>query len=110
MASELAGVSEERVFAMDDEASWSPRLRAVLSFARKLSLRPAAMEGADIDALRPWLTEPQIVELCLAICRYNTMNRLADAFGVPLEGENVFAPEPDAERHESEDATPALRR
>jgi len=59
-----------------------------------MTLDPSGITGADIGALREHLNDPQIVELCLAICRYNTMNRLADAFGVPLERENVFAPPP----------------
>ena len=92
MTSELAGVPEAAVYAIEDRSGWDPRRAAVLAFARKLTLDPAGIARADVDALRPHLTDAQIVELCLAVCRYNTMNRLADAFGVPLEQENPFAP------------------
>ena len=63
-------------------------------WTRKVSREPASITRGDVDALRPYLEDAQIVELVFAVCRYNTMNRLADAFGVPLERENVFAPPP----------------
>ena len=94
MTSELAGVPESKVLTIDDPVRWDARQRAVLPFAKKLTLRPAEVDREDIAALRVHLSDKEIVELCLAICRYNTMNRLADAFGVPLERENVFAPTP----------------
>lgn len=96
MTSELSGVPETAVLRIDDPSRWDARRRAVLPFARKLTLRPADVDRRDVDALRAHLTDAQIVELCLAVCRYNTMNRLADAFGVPLERENPFAPPEDA--------------
>jgi len=90
--SELAGVPEDAVLRIDDPARWDARQRAVLPFARKLTLRPAEIDRRDVETRRAHLTDTRIVELCLAICRYNTLNRLADAFGVPLERENVFRP------------------
>jgi alkylhydroperoxidase family enzyme len=90
MTSELAGVPEHAVLSI--EADPDPVREAVFAFARKVTLEPASVRRGDVDALRPHFTDAQIVELVLAICRYNTMNRLADAFGVPLEKENVFAP------------------
>lgn len=90
MTSELAGVPEHDVLCIEESAD--PKRQAIFRFARKVSREPASVTREDVDALRPYLTDPQIVELVFAVCRYNTMNRLADAFGVPLEKENVFAP------------------
>ncbi|HEX5138252.1 MAG TPA: hypothetical protein VFY93_14845 [Planctomycetota bacterium] len=90
MTSELAGVAEHDVLCIEESAD--PRRQAIFGFARKLSREPASITREDVDALRPYLKDAQIVELVLAVCRFNTMNRLADAFGVPLERENVFAP------------------
>lgn len=98
MTSELAGVSRDEVLKIEDPARLDPKRAAVFAFARKVTRDPAAVRREDVDALRPHLTDAQIVELVLAICRYNTMNRLADAFGVPLERENVFAPAPGRRR------------
>ncbi len=90
MTSELAGVAEHQVLCI--EQTTDPRRQAIFAFARKVSREPASVTRADVDSLRPYLKDAQIVELVFAVCRYNTMNRLADAFGVPLEKENVFAP------------------
>ncbi len=94
MTSELAGVPEHDVLCIEESAD--PMRRAVFAFARKVSREPASVTQEDVDSLRPYLNDAQIVELVFAVCRYNTMNRLADAFGVPLEKENVFAPAPKA--------------
>lgn len=90
MTSELAGVAEHQVLHIEETRD--PKRRAIFSFARKVSREPASITQEDVDSLRPYLKDAQIVELVFAVCRYNTMNRLADAFGVPLERENVFAP------------------
>jgi len=90
MTSELAGVAEHDVLCIEEASD--PQRRAIFAFARKLSREPASITRGDVDALRPYLEDAQIVELVFAVCRFNTMNRLADAFGVPLERENVFAP------------------
>jgi hypothetical protein len=93
MTSELSGVPEHEVLRIEQAAD--PMRKAIFAFSRKVSREPASVTRADVDALRPYLNDAQIVELVFAICRYNTMNRLADAFGVPLETENVFAPAPE---------------
>jgi alkylhydroperoxidase family enzyme len=88
----LAGVPEHEVLSIEEPGRLDPLRAAVFAFARKVTREPASVQEADVDALRPHLSDAQIVELVFAICRYNTMNRLADAFGVPLEEDNVFAP------------------
>jgi hypothetical protein len=95
MTSELSGVPEHEVLRIEQAAD--PMRKAVFAFSRKVSREPASVTRADVDALRPYLNDAQIVELVFAICRYNTMNRLADAFGVPLERENPFEPAPEPE-------------
>jgi alkylhydroperoxidase family enzyme len=94
MTSELAGVSESDVLRTIARARDDPRRDAVFAFATKLTRDPATIARADVDRLRRFFSDAQIVELTFAVCRYNTMNRLADAFGVPLERENVFASPP----------------
>lgn len=92
MTSELAGVAEQDVLCIEETRD--PKRAAIFAFARKVSREPASITREDVETLTPYLNTAQIVELVFAVCRYNTMNRLADAFGVPLEKENVFAPPP----------------
>ncbi len=92
MISEVAEIPESEILTLDDPLTEDARRRATFSYARKLTLTPAEIRRRDVDALRKHFSEKEIVELTFQVCRYNTMNRLADAFGVPLERENVFAP------------------
>jgi alkylhydroperoxidase family enzyme len=89
---ELAGVPRESVLDVGSPDETDPRRVAVFSFARKMIASPPAVTRADVDALRPHLTDRQIVELALAVCRYDTMNRLAEAMGASLESENLWRP------------------
>ena len=91
-SSAVAGVSEKHVFETESPERLDARRKVVFPFARKLTRAPSKITREDIDALRKEFKDKEIVELVFAICRYNTMNRLADAFGVPLEAVNVFAP------------------
>lgn len=88
---ELAGVPAERVFAMADETKWDEKRRAVFAFASAMSASPPRVSREHVDALRAQgLSDRQVVELAYAVCRYDTMNRLAEAFGTPLERENLW--------------------
>jgi hypothetical protein len=88
----VAGLPPTHVFDLETKAPSDPKRAVVFPFARKLTRAPETIEKADIEALRKELTDEQIVQLVFAVCHFNTMNRLADAFGVPLEKTNVFAP------------------
>lgn len=87
----VGGLPTSHVFDLERPDTLDPRRRAALAFARKLTRSPAQVSKADVDALRAELSEKEVVQLVFAICHFNTMNRLADAFGVPLEPTNVFA-------------------
>ncbi len=92
MISAVAEIPENEILTLDDPLKEDARRRVAFGYARKLTLTPAEIRRTDVDALRKHFSEKEIVELTFQVCRYNTMNRLADAFGVPLERENVFAP------------------
>jgi uncharacterized protein YciW len=89
--SAVADAPASHVYNLENEVGLDPRRAAAFAFARKLTRTPEKIERADVDALRGRFTDPEIVQLVFAICHFNTMNRLADAFGVPLERTNVFA-------------------
>jgi len=70
------------------QASLDPQTRAMLDFARKLTLTPAAMNRSDVQNLRSHgLSDEQILSTVLIACNFNFMTRLADSLGVePPEG------------------------
>lgn len=86
----VAGLSTSHVHEVESGWALDARRRAALPFARKLTRTPEKIGQADVDALRKVFSEDEVVQLVFAVCHFNTMNRLADAFGVPLEAGNVF--------------------
>ncbi len=67
-------------------ASLEPRLRAMLDYARKLTLTPHEMEQSDIDPLRgAGLSDAAVLDLNMVVGYFAFVNRLADGLGVELE-------------------------
>ncbi len=68
------------------EAGLSPRERAILDYAVKLTLRPSVMQRSDVEGLREaGLNDAEILDVCQVTSYYNYVNRLADGLGVDLE-------------------------
>jgi uncharacterized peroxidase-related enzyme len=68
------------------KADLSPRERAILDYAVKLTLFPSTMSEGDVHALREvGLTDSAILDACQVTSYYNYVNRLADGLGVELE-------------------------
>ena len=60
--------------------------RALCAYAEKLTLSPAAMNEADIDALRDaGLDDIAIHDATQVVGYFNYINRVADALGVERE-------------------------
>ncbi len=63
-----------------------PLMRAMVEYARKLTLVPSSMEEADLETLRSaGLSEEQVLDVVLVACLFNFMTRLADGLGVEVE-------------------------
>jgi hypothetical protein len=92
----VAGLDElglkERVskLAGADWSSFKPRERVGLLLARKLTKTPWTVRRSDIDLLTAHLGLEHAVDSIWYICWCNYMTRVADAFQIPLEKENVF--------------------
>jgi hypothetical protein len=86
---------EERVatLASGDWSSFPSNERAGLFLAHKLTRRPWAVRRADIDMLTAHLGRERALDSVWYVCWCNYMTRVADAFQIPLEPENVFQDE-----------------
>ena len=63
---------------------------ALMRYAEKLTLRPGAMEQADVEALRgAGLDDGEILEANQIIGYFNYVNRLLNGLGVTTEGDIV---------------------
>jgi uncharacterized peroxidase-related enzyme len=66
---------------------------ALCAFAEKLTLSPARMQPADLDALRACGFDDRAIHDAVQVIAYfNYINRVADALGTDLEPEMPSTP------------------
>lgn len=59
----------------------------MLSWVEKVTRSPAAMERADVEALRAaGFADADVLAICEVAAYYAYVNRIADGLGVALEG------------------------
>jgi hypothetical protein len=90
----------ERVaqLASGDWSSFPPNERAGLFLAHKLTRTPWAVGQTDIDTLTAHMGRERALGTIWYLCWCNYMTRVADAFQIPLESENVFQEEKEKTR------------
>jgi alkylhydroperoxidase family enzyme len=88
---ELVVKERAKVLAGGDWSSFKPHERAELFFAYKLTKTPWGVTKKDMDTLAAHLGPEHAIDALWYICWCNYMTRVADAFQIPLERENVFA-------------------
>jgi hypothetical protein len=83
---------KERVakLASGDWSSFKPAERAAMFFGRKVTKTPWNVKKADIDTLVAHLGPERALDTIYYACGCNHMTRVADAYQLPLEAENVF--------------------
>ena len=88
--------------ASGDWSAFAPAERLAFELAYKLSREPTAVSADDFAALSRAFGRHRAVDLVWYISWCNYMTRVADAFQLPLETENVF--ERPAEKAEPQEA------
>jgi hypothetical protein len=94
----VAGLKPEEVKSLTKKlgsGDWSdfPRAQqAAFGLAYKLSREPAAVTDKDRAALVEVFGRERTADLVWYVAWCNYMTRVADAFQLPLEKDNVFAP------------------
>ena len=58
----------------------------MLAYAEKLTLNPSALTREDLDTLRRHFSDEQVYDIVLIASLFNFIDRIADAFGVELDG------------------------
>jgi alkylhydroperoxidase family enzyme len=93
----VAGLDEDTItertrrLAEGDWSSFSPAERAAFGYTRKMSQAPANMTAADVQELQRHFGPERALDIIWWACRCHYMTRVADAFQLPLEKQNVFA-------------------
>jgi alkylhydroperoxidase family enzyme len=79
-----AGLVENQIAALDsDWLQFTPAEQAAFAFARKITYEPHNFGEADIEALRPYFTDLQILEMVFSTAGNNAINRWKEGTGVP---------------------------
>ena len=81
-----------RLLASGDWSSLPSSDRAAFFFARKLSKEPWRITDKDFRILLDHFGPERTLDVVWWACRCHYMTRVADAFQLPLERENVFSP------------------
>ncbi|WP_165229559.1 carboxymuconolactone decarboxylase family protein [Aquisphaera insulae] len=93
-----AGMVDDQIAELDgDWSSFPARDRAAFALARKLTYEPDHLGKPDIDALRPYFKDVEILEILNAVANFNSMNRWTGALRIPQEEHRVYLT-PTAER------------
>jgi alkylhydroperoxidase family enzyme len=94
----VAGLKEDEIvrrtkdLASGNWGAFPPAERLAFRFAHKLAKDPAALTDADVKGLVETFGRHRALDLVWYGSWCNYMTRVADAFQLPLERENVFAP------------------
>lgn len=79
-----AGMTEDEIAALDgDWSEHTPAQRTAYTFARKFTYQPYLLNDADIDGLRKFYTDKQILEMILSMAGNNSINRWKEGAGIP---------------------------
>jgi hypothetical protein len=87
---DLAVQERTAKLASGDWSSFKSDERAGLLFARKLTRTPWVVGRADADLLAAHLGPERALDTIWYVSWCNYMTRVADAFQIPLERENIF--------------------
>jgi hypothetical protein len=97
----VAGLKDEDVkvrtkkLALGEWDDFSPAERQAFAFASKLSKSPSEVDRADVADLVQSFGPHRAMDIIWYSSWVNYMTRVADAFQLPLERENVFAKPPE---------------
>jgi hypothetical protein len=80
--------------ASGDWSVFPPAERRAFHFAHRLASKPAGLTDTDVRGLIDTFGRERALDLIWYGSWCNYMTRVADAFQLPLERENVFAPPP----------------
>jgi alkylhydroperoxidase family enzyme len=93
----VAGLSNEQIkqrtqkLAAGDRSEFPPAHQLAFRFAEKMTREPEAVSDKDVRELVEVFGPHRAIDLIWHAGWCNYMTRIADAFQLPLETENVFA-------------------
>jgi hypothetical protein len=96
-----------RRLASGNWSSFPPAEQAAFAFARKQAQTPWDVSRSDVDTLVRHFGTDGAFDMIWLASRCNYMTKVADAFQLPLEKENVFQRTPPAANPKEKPSPPA---
>jgi hypothetical protein len=93
----VAGLDDKKIeertrrLASGDWSSFPPAEQVAYAFARKQSVSPSSITDEDVRGLVRHFGPERAADVIWWASRCHYMTRVADAFQLPLERDNVFA-------------------
>ena len=86
-SSKRAGLTAEDWKALQQPASSNlpEKEKTLLSYVEKLTRRPSEIKGKEVEALKKWFSDPEIVEIHILVGLVNLTNRFTDVLGLEVE-------------------------
>jgi hypothetical protein len=79
-----AGLKEDEIAALDgDWSEFTPAQRAAFGLARRLTIEPQNLSDSDVDEVRKYYNDLQILEMVVSVAGNNSINRWKEGVGVP---------------------------
>lgn len=83
-----AGMAEDEIAALDSNWSAFPENeQAAFAFTKKLTLQPHLIGDSDIESLKKYYSDSEIIEIAQTVAGFNSTNRWTDALGIPQDQE-----------------------
>ena len=82
---------QTRRLASGDWSGFTPAERVAFAFARQQAKEAASIKSQDMERLVRHFGPERALDVVWWSCRCHYMTRVADAFQLPLERENVFS-------------------
>lgn len=92
--------------ASGDWSSFPPAEQIAFAFARKQAKAPWSITDEDVQSLVDHFGPERTADVIWWSCRCHYMTRVADAFQLPLEKENVFQSPPPKESPPNSERSP----
>jgi hypothetical protein len=106
----VAGLKEDEIkkrtknLAEGDWSAFAPAEQLAFRFAHRIAREPAEISDGEIRALSEAFGRSRAIDIIWYGGWCNYMTRVADAFQLPLERDNVFAREENSKSKEGKDS------
>jgi alkylhydroperoxidase family enzyme len=85
------GMNDDAIAALDaDWSAYTKKEQAAFAFARLLTYEPHRLSDAEVNRVKEFYTDLQVLEMTMSIAGNNAINRWKEGTGIPQSAGNTF--------------------